>query len=64
MKRMKSKKDGQSITKCLVRANDGKRHVSTAVDAGDYLKFTNSMIVIMKAHMSALKKREKKKNTN
>lgn len=45
--------------RCLIRANDGKRHISTAVPAASQAKFLQSFNVIMKAHMDALKKKEK-----
>jgi signal recognition particle subunit SRP14 len=47
--------------KCLIRANDGKKHISTTVGASQYAKFSQSVIVIMKAHMDGLKKKEKEK---
>ncbi|KAL6751295.1 signal recognition particle, SRP9/SRP14 subunit [Haematococcus lacustris] len=45
--------------KCLVRASDGKKHVSTNVSGAAHAKFAASMNVIMKAHMDALKKKAK-----
>jgi signal recognition particle subunit SRP14 len=45
----------------LIRATDGKRKISTAVSAGDYVKFQASYGLILRAHMDALKKREKTK---
>lgn len=47
--------------RCLIRATDGKRKISTAVSAGDYVKFQASYGLILRAHMDALKKREKTK---
>lgn len=47
--------------KCLIRASDGKRRISTAVGQGQYAKFSQSVVVIMKAHMDSLKKKEKTK---
>ena len=48
---------------CLIRADDGKKHVSTTVSASQHAKFAASINVIMKAHMGdALKKREKDKS--
>lgn len=46
---------------CLIRASDGKKHVSTTVTADKHAKFASSINVIMKAHMEALKKKEKEK---
>lgn len=45
---------------CLVRATDGKRKISTTVSTVDYAKFQASYSLILKAHMDALKKRQKK----
>lgn len=59
MKPRKSKKTSSAEHVCLVRANDGKRHVSTTLTAAQYPKFSQSMVVIMKAHMDSLKKKEK-----
>ena len=47
--------------KCLIRASDGKRHISTCLIPAQQVKFQQAMNVIMKAHMDALKKREKVK---
>ncbi|KAJ6794032.1 signal recognition particle 14 kDa protein isoform X2 [Iris pallida] len=46
--------------KCLVRATDGKKNISTELSAKDHQKFQASYATILKAHMSALKKRERK----
>lgn len=50
---------------CLVRAVAGKkekkREIATLVQAAQYAKFQQSMILIMKANMDALKKKEKSK---
>jgi len=50
---------------CLVRAVAGKKNkkkeIATMVPASQVPKFQQAMIVIMKANMDALKKREKKK---
>ncbi len=62
MKPRKSKKPPTNAEYvCLIRANDGKRHVSTTVSQSQYAKFSQSMIVIMKAAMDNLKKKEKVK---
>jgi len=47
--------------KCLIRATDGKRKISTAVAASDFMKFQASYALILRAHMDSLKKREKTK---
>ncbi|MEW5299907.1 MAG: hypothetical protein WDW38_002730 [Sanguina aurantia] len=46
---------------CLVRANDGKKHISTTVTMAQHAKFQLSVALIMKANMDALKKKEKNK---
>lgn len=46
---------------CLIRASDGKKHVSTTVPASQHAKFASSINVIMKAHMEALKEKKKEK---
>mmetsp|Transcript_5797 Transcript_5797/g.12807 ORF Transcript_5797/g.12807 Transcript_5797/m.12807 type:complete len:107 (+) Transcript_5797:43-363(+) len=72
MKRSNNKPRGKKTDpssadyKCLVRAvagkKDKKREIATLVSASQYLKFQQSMTVIMKAHMDALKKKEKVKH--
>ncbi|AEC10300.1 Signal recognition particle, SRP9/SRP14 subunit [Arabidopsis thaliana] len=52
---------GESIEyRCLIRATDGKKTVSTSVGAKDHQRFQASYATILKAHMTALKKRERK----
>ncbi|KAL1833133.1 hypothetical protein DCAR_0103197 [Daucus carota subsp. sativus] len=46
--------------KCLVRASDGKKNISTLVGAKDHQRFQASYATILKARMTALKKRERK----
>ncbi|OAY37807.1 signal recognition particle 14 kDa protein [Manihot esculenta] len=46
--------------RCLVRATDGKKTISTSVGAKDHQRFQASYATILKAHMAALKKRERK----
>ncbi|KAL8208408.1 hypothetical protein R6Q57_007820 [Mikania cordata] len=46
--------------KCLVRATDGKKNISTLVGAKDHQRFQASYATILKARMTSLKKREKK----
>ncbi|TYH27852.1 hypothetical protein ES288_A02G101800v1, partial [Gossypium darwinii] len=46
--------------RCLVRATNGKKTISTSVGAKDHQRFQASYATILKAHMTALKKRERK----
>lgn len=46
---------------CLVRAVLGKKKISTRVDGKNFLGFNQDYISICKTHMSALKRKEKKK---
>ncbi|XP_071707408.1 signal recognition particle 14 kDa protein-like [Rutidosis leptorrhynchoides] len=46
--------------KCLIRATDSKRNISTLVGTKDHQRFQASYATILKAHMTSLKKREKK----
>lgn len=46
---------------CLIRATDGKKTISAVVDAKDHMRFQASYTVLLKAHMDALKKREREK---
>ncbi|PNH12407.1 Signal recognition particle protein [Tetrabaena socialis] len=65
MKPRKSKKPETAKAEyvCLIRANDGKRHVSTTVSPTQYAKFSQSMVIIMKGAMAdTLKKKEKKRD--
>eukprot|EP00877_Chromochloris_zofingiensis_P002591 jgi/Chrzof1/12332/Cz06g30190.t1 len=62
LKPRKSKKPAKEEDyQCLIRATDGKRKISTAVSATDYVKFQTSYSLILRAHMDALKRREKVK---
>ncbi|KAJ1272848.1 hypothetical protein BS78_06G233800 [Paspalum vaginatum] len=57
----KMEKKGQEVEyRCLVRASDGKKSISTSVSLKDYAKFQASYATVLKAHMHALKKRERK----
>lgn len=47
--------------KCLVRATDGKKKFSAVLQGKELLKFKDSYDTIMKAHMDALKKRERRR---
>ncbi|KAM0826608.1 hypothetical protein ACQ4PT_068766 [Festuca glaucescens] len=59
LKKMANK--GEEVEyRCLVRATDGKRNISTALSAKYYLKFQASYALVLKSHMHALKKRERK----
>ncbi|CAK7348156.1 unnamed protein product [Dovyalis caffra] len=46
--------------RCLIRATDGKKTISTSVGAKDHQRFQASYATILKAHMTTLKKRERK----
>jgi signal recognition particle subunit SRP14 len=46
--------------RCLVRATDGKKTISCTLSAKDHQRFQTSYATVLKAHMDALKKREKK----
>ena len=46
--------------KCLVRATDGKRKVSTVLAGKDLGRFQDSYQTILKAHMDSLKKRDRR----
>jgi signal recognition particle subunit SRP14 len=61
MKPRKTKKEYTNEYKCLLRATDGKRKISTELSASEYLKFQASYGLILRAQMDALKKREKVK---
>ncbi|KAK4755075.1 hypothetical protein SAY87_008832 [Trapa incisa] len=59
--RNKMRTVGSSIKyRCLVRATDGKKTISTSVGTKDHQQFQASYATILKAHMTALKKRERK----
>lgn len=47
--------------KCLVRATDGKKKFSTSVHGPQQARFQQSLVLIMKAQMDSLKRREKQK---
>lgn len=46
--------------RCLIRATNGKKTISTTVGPKDHQRFQASYATILKAHMTALKKRERK----
>ncbi|EYU36700.1 hypothetical protein ABFS82_14G291400 [Erythranthe guttata] len=61
LKRDKMKTAGEKIEyKCLVRATDGKKTISTMVGVKDHQRFQSSYATILKTRMTALKKRERK----
>ncbi|KAL7085870.1 hypothetical protein ACP275_14G304100 [Erythranthe tilingii] len=61
LKRDKMKTAGEKIEyKCLVRATDGKKTISTMVGLKDHQRFQSSYATILKTRMTALKKRERK----
>ncbi|GIL43933.1 hypothetical protein Vafri_1518 [Volvox africanus] len=65
MKPRKTKKpDPKAEYVCLIRANDGKRHVSTTVSPTQYAKFSQSVVIIMKGAMADTLKRKEKKKEN
>jgi signal recognition particle subunit SRP14 len=47
--------------RCLIRATDGKKKISTTLAPEQAAKFSSSYALILRAHMDALKKREKVK---
>ncbi|CAJ2655273.1 unnamed protein product [Trifolium pratense] len=52
---------GEAIEyRCLIRATDGKKTISASVGPKDHQRFQASYATILKAHMTALKKRERK----
>ncbi|KAF5185171.1 Signal recognition particle protein [Thalictrum thalictroides] len=59
--RNKMESKGEAIEfRCLIRATDGKKTISTSVSAKDHQRFQASYATVLKAHMHALKKRERK----
>ncbi|KAJ4723660.1 Signal recognition particle 14 kDa protein [Melia azedarach] len=59
--RNKLESAGETIEyRCLIRATDGKQKISTTVGAKDHQRFQASYATLLKAHMAALKKRERK----
>ncbi|CAN1772778.1 Signal recognition particle 14 kDa protein [Linum perenne] len=61
VQRNKMASAGQPLEyRCLIRATNGKNTISTTVSAKDHQKFQASYATILKAHMTALKKRERK----
>ncbi|CAN0918127.1 Signal recognition particle 14 kDa protein [Linum grandiflorum] len=61
LQRNKMSAAGQPLEyRCLIRATNGKKTISTSVGAKEHQKFQASYATILKAHMTALKKRERK----
>ncbi|XP_047338940.1 signal recognition particle 14 kDa protein-like [Impatiens glandulifera] len=61
VKRNKMSSAGEDIEyRCLVRATDGKKTISTSVGAKDHQRFQASYATILKARMTTLKKRDRK----
>ncbi|KAL2230341.1 UNVERIFIED_CONTAM: Signal recognition particle protein [Sesamum indicum] len=61
VQRNKMKTAGEKIEyRCLIRATDGRKTISTVVGAKDHQRFQSSYATILKARMTALKKRERK----
>ncbi len=52
---------GEAIDyRCLIRATNGKKTISASVGPKDHQRFQASYATILKAHMTALKKRGRK----
>ncbi|KAL6183662.1 PREDICTED: signal recognition particle 14 kDa protein [Fragaria vesca subsp. vesca] len=61
VQRNKMKTAGQAIDyRCLIRATYGNKTISTSVGAKEHQRFQASYATVLKAHMTALKKRERK----
>ncbi|XP_068646518.1 signal recognition particle 14 kDa protein [Aristolochia californica] len=59
--RQKLETQGSEIEyRCLVRATDGTKTISTSLSAKEHLRFQASYATILRAHTHALKKRERK----
>ncbi|BBN11522.1 signal recognition particle subunit SRP14 [Marchantia polymorpha subsp. ruderalis] len=52
--------DSAESYRCLVRATDGKKKISASLTLKDHHRFQMAYATVLKAHMDALKKREKK----
>lgn len=62
MKPKNSTKEPKSTDyKCLLRATDNKKRISTAIAATQLPKFQSSYNTLLKAHMDSLKRKEKNK---
>ncbi|XP_021747834.1 signal recognition particle 14 kDa protein-like [Chenopodium quinoa] len=61
VQRNKMNTAGEAIDyRCLIRATDGKKTISTTVGPKEHQRFQASYATILKAHMTSLKKRERK----
>ncbi|KAK1158880.1 signal recognition particle 14 kDa protein [Acipenser oxyrinchus oxyrinchus] len=49
--------------KCLLRATDGKKMISTVVSSKEVIKFQMAYSNLLRAHMDGLKKKDKKSKT-
>ncbi|XP_041132793.1 signal recognition particle 14 kDa protein-like [Polyodon spathula] len=49
--------------KCLLRATDGKKKISTVVSSKEVIKFQMAYSNLLRAHMDGLKKKDKKSKT-
>jgi len=62
MKPRKSKKQPSADDfRCLIRASDGKKKISTSLSPSEHVKFQTSYSLLLRAQMDSLKKREKTK---
>lgn len=58
----KSKQDHSALPlKCLLRATDGKRKISTIISGKELPRFQDAYTTILRAHTDSLKKRERVK---
>ncbi|KAM4723724.1 signal recognition particle 14 kDa protein [Anableps anableps] len=46
--------------KCLIRASDGKKKISTVVSTKEVIKFSDGILQLLRAHIDGLKKKDKK----
>ncbi|CAN6543201.1 unnamed protein product [Malus baccata var. baccata] len=61
VQRNKMKTAGEEIDyRCLIRATLGNKTISTSVGPKEHQRFQSSYATVLKAHMTALKKRERK----
>eukprot|EP00897_Mesotaenium_endlicherianum_P003138 jgi/Mesen1/2852/ME000174S02100 len=55
-----AERGGDNEYGCLVRASDSKKKISTLITTKEHGRFQAAYATVLKAHMDALKKREKK----
>ncbi|BBG96131.1 Tetratricopeptide repeat-like superfamily protein [Prunus dulcis] len=61
VQRNKMKTAGEEIEyRCLIRATFGNKTISTSVGPKEHQRFQSSYATVLKAHMTALKKRDRK----